>query len=335
MMVSVLGFSFIPLTIAVGRGADSPFLFNGVWRLGVVLCCVGYFLYWHRRLLFDGPAFSLVVRRIPSRWIALSVAGNLGYLPFAWAIRYVDLAVLAVLYELWAVFFVIYLSWLFRGAGRYRRLGLAAVLSLCLAAGGSALAVASQQGDLGLFARPWDAGVDLGIGVGLGLLTPATIALAAFGFRWGTERTAEMPEQTRYVSGGEKPAEAFFVIWALALGSIGAAVVSFVSGLAIGETITPWQTNSALIGGVFVTGVAVIAIRRANLATTDLSVNSLAYLTGPLALLWLFAAGLSSVAWPLLLVLGLLLIVSGNALMAFGQAFEQAVRYRMAKLTRR
>ena len=168
MMVSVLGFSFIPLTIALGRGADSPFLFNGIWRIGVVICCVAYFLHWHRRLFLDGSAFALVVRRIPSRWIALSVAGNLGYLPFTWAIRYVDLAVLAVLAELWPVFFVVYLSWLFRGQGRYRRLGLLAILSLCLAAVGSAFAVASQQGDLDLLVRPWDAGSELGIGVLLG-----------------------------------------------------------------------------------------------------------------------------------------------------------------------
>ena len=321
LFLAVLGFSLLPVTIAWGRGADSPFLFNAVWRAGVVICCLGYFLIWHRRLFVNGPAFALVIRRIPSRWILLSVIGNLGNLPFILAIRYVDPAVLAVLYELWAVFFVVYLSWLFRGQGRYRRLGFIALLSLLLAAGGSALAVASQQGDLGLLARPWDAGSNLLVGAALGLLTPATIALAAFGFRWGTERTAETPAQTLEDTGGEKAAEAFFVVWALTLGSIGAGVVSLAIGAGAGESLSLWQFNASLVGGVFVTGIAVIGVRRANLATTDLSVNALAYLTGPLALLWLFTAGLSDIAWPALLVGGLALIISGNALMAFGPAF--------------
>ena len=37
--VRVLGLSFIPLTIAFGRGAGSPHLFYGIWRVGVLLWC--------------------------------------------------------------------------------------------------------------------------------------------------------------------------------------------------------------------------------------------------------------------------------------------------------
>lgn len=35
MLLSVLAYSFIPLVIARSGAADSPFLFNSVWRFGL------------------------------------------------------------------------------------------------------------------------------------------------------------------------------------------------------------------------------------------------------------------------------------------------------------
>ena len=114
MAVSVLFFSLVPLAISL-MGAESPFLLNTGWRLGVVVGCFLFLsaFYWrHWRLLFD-PAIRMVIRqRIVSWRIFWATIGNFSYAIFALSTRSIDISIAAVLFGIWPISFIIYM-WIY------------------------------------------------------------------------------------------------------------------------------------------------------------------------------------------------------------------------------
>ena len=101
MMAAVLGFSFAPLAIVVGGGANSPFLVNLLWRVGLA---AGYFVYLAAfcRSLVRSPEFwSRFARRIlmlrrGCNWRRISylaVLGNFDIALFGLSTKFTDVKV--------------------------------------------------------------------------------------------------------------------------------------------------------------------------------------------------------------------------------------------------
>ena len=73
-----------------------------------------------RSLILNQVVLSLAARQAPSWTILWAAVANFDYLLFAWATRFVDVSIAAVLLETWAVFFILLTGWLLRAEGLYR-----------------------------------------------------------------------------------------------------------------------------------------------------------------------------------------------------------------------
>ena len=87
-----------------------------------------------------------------------------------------------------------------------------------------------------------------------------------------------------------------------------------VIGLILSETISWHQLLYALVSGLLVNTLGVIAFRAANQKTKDLGVNALAFATPLVALGWLWMFSTISVSHPDYLIMGALGIVASNLL---------------------
>ena len=311
MMVAALVYSLIPLVVALSGGAQVPFVFNAWLSLGVAVGCVLFLLVSFRGVRAD----FVVIRDRLVRWPAcgfllLACGGSLDYALFAWSLRFIDIMVAVILFEVSPVGTILCASWAFRGGGRYRRLGgfLLFLLSLCVA--GVVFANLSQVPGLEAVGVRFLWNSALGAGLVMGAVF--AVALSVFGVRWGVDLS-------RALSVG-RPA----VSVELACGVMALLVVSLVSvpvsagiGLAAGETLFPSGFLMALAGGVFANALASIAWRKSVLSTDNLGVNAIGFGAPVLSLLWLYwFAHTDVVRWHYLL-LGAGAILSSNLLITF------------------
>ncbi len=116
MLSAVFCYSWIPLVIALTGGADNPFLFSGAWRLGALLTYVAFLKVMYGPLL-NRDTFALIARRFLSakyRWLVLlTFASTADYALFALSVRFIDVPVTAVLFELWPIVAMLVLARLY------------------------------------------------------------------------------------------------------------------------------------------------------------------------------------------------------------------------------
>ena len=221
---------------------------------------------------------------------------------FFLASRIVDVSVVTVLTGLVPAVFVLLMYWLI--PGRYRRNLRSLSPFLFLAFLGSVLVVAGQAGGFGL-GSAWD--WSLAAGIFLSVLSVFTGAAEAWTFRWGVGLADWCPpghDQVRVVLFGS------MLVYAV-MGLPG-ALAGCVAGLALGERL-PWeQVVYAVFCGVFLQGVGNFLFRVANLATDNLGVNTLGYLTPLLSLGALAPFGFVGVASPVYLLVGAVTVVGAN-----------------------
>ena len=122
MALAVVLGSFVPLVIALGGGADAPFLFNSCWRLGAALGCFVVEVVFFRDLVGDGWRILWRCRGTGWFWAAgAALLGTLDYALFSASIQFVDVSVATVLIETYPVALVAVL--VLTGSRRMRRIG--------------------------------------------------------------------------------------------------------------------------------------------------------------------------------------------------------------------
>ena len=315
MLSAVLLWSCVPLIFAKSGGVDSPFLFNAVWRVGVVLS--GVFIFWgiFREIVLN-PAVWLVVGRNLFRWtLPMAMLNSFQFALFSWSTWFVDISVGAVLMEMWPVVLVFLMSRLLTEQRGYRR-NIGRVLPL-LALGflGVGFVVASQSGGFG-FLEVSGAGLLKGVSLGLGAAILG--GFDAFTFRWG-EDLAEKLEPVGLVPSVYRRVDVtlFGSLIAYGLTSIPGLVVSAGIGVARGEVLSHGVLLVGLTGGLLIHGSGNLLFRKANLTTTNLGVNALGYLTPALSVVLLavfFRVGVVRLDY---LVVGVVVIIATNLLVNF------------------
>ena len=124
MLIASVAYSVIPLVVNLAGGSHAPFLFNAWLRMGVAGACLLFLLVFFRSGHLRGGDVVLVWKRFvvwpASALIILAVAGSLDYALFAWSIRFIDITVAAILFEMYPVGIMLFAAWLFRGETRYR-----------------------------------------------------------------------------------------------------------------------------------------------------------------------------------------------------------------------
>ena len=314
MALAVVLGSFVPLVIALGGGADAPFLFNSCWRLGAALGCFVVEVVFFRDLVGDGWRILWRCRGTGWFWAAgAALLGTLDYALFSASIQFVDVSVATVLIETYPVALVAVL--VLTGSSRMRRIGFGRLFGGLLASFVGVLLVTAGQagGGLSVLRGLGDGGWGFAPGVALTLGVVLVVALTGFVLRWCEAvgmrfaAVAEMPVDPRAVA-------VCLLVGVLAVMNLVSVPLNLVVGLALGETLGVRSLLVAVfVGGLGVQAVTSVGWRAANLMSEDPGVNGLLYVVLPLSLAWLWLFGQVEVASFGYVLCGAALVLLANA----------------------
>ena len=312
MLIAVVCISLTPLWIAWSNGGRNPFFFNAVLRLDVAIVFGVYLWASYKHFLLDSVIMSLLWRRIFNWLIFFTAIGSFDFAAFAWASRFIDISIAAILFELWAVFIIFFMHRLYRKEHIYKKMDRMTIALLIFGFIGVSFVIASQSGALNYFAS--SSLVTFIFGICLALAGAIISAFAAFNFRWSTNLSNELVlKHERY---DVQSLNVFAVIFAYALGSVIAAPASLVIGAISGETIA-FSSILVVFGGAFAQGTGSILWRKSNLLSNSPTINAIAYAIPILSLGWLTLFAFVGVARPDFLIIGAGAIITANLLINF------------------
>ncbi len=321
MLLSVLGYSLIPLVIELGAGNSNPFHINIGFRVGVVLTSVSYLLLRHRNLFLNRHAIRLVPRWLLKWSTILLVLPSLDYAFFAWSLRYVDSIVTVLFYELWALWFILIMARLFRTTtdtpiSRYSETHYATwVLGAYILVG----FVFVTYGSVGTL--PQVINSQLFAGLLLATLAGLVGGISGYGFRWASDVRSQLPSHIAPPGGERDSAElalTVFVQFVSAALSIPLSVLlSWPLGIASGEGSDSLAVVPLLIsvGGGIIVALSGLCWKFANLKTIELDINLMYYLTPVFAIAWLWWQSDIQIARLDFVAIGATAILSGNLLL--------------------
>ena len=320
MILSVVGYSLIPLMVANGSGGDSPFLFVAGWRFGVALGLTVFLFTIFGDVLLHREVVRIITRRMFTWAMLFVILSQFDYVFFAWSTRFVDVSVAAILFETWPIFLILLTAVLFRREARYRTIKPDVMLLLAVGFMGFAFVAASETGGFGDWTDAQFANTLLGIGLVIVAIVLTTVS--AYQFRWGVDLSRALPSDL--VSGKNSAlVDICCVIVSSWIGNILASGINVVVGVSTGESIATGALTFALIGGIFGNALGNIAWRAANLMTTNLGINAISYATPIFSLIWLFLFAEVNISRVDFLIIGAAAIISTNLLINF----EAEVRF--------
>ena len=329
MLVAVIGFSAIPVYIAVADTHRAPFVFTAFLYAGQFVGLGAYTLLTYRALFFRRGPLGVIARQVVRPTMLLTLTGYLNYAFYSWSTEYIDPAVTTVIFGGWTFTTVLFVGWTFRSERRYERTSGALVGFMLIGFAGFALAILSQRADIFDFGQGAAPLIEVGIGVLLAVISMSMATLGSFVLKWGVE-TAQRVDAVADHPYEQSELEVAGVLTGIVVAALVAIPVNLVLGLARGESmlgISPgdlWSGGIALADyglafgvGLFSLGFCTALFRRANLMTRNLGIIGMTYGTLPVSLLWLALLGEIDVERPLYLAAGAALIVVSNLLVHF------------------
>lgn len=313
MLAAVIGYSLIPLAIALSGGEENPFFFNAAMNVGICVGLIVFLATAYRSQVQNGEVLKLVRRRAYSWPFALVAANNFGYAMFALSSRFIDISVTAILYEVSPIFVILLTAWLFRKEKRFNKLNQATLGLTFLAFFGVGFVIASQTGGFGDFNNL--SLMPLTFGALLAVAAAILASFSAVGLKWGVDLSKEIPIDARQ-NRPDSLIELFCVVVAGVIANCVAIPLSVLAGLANGETLSRDILMIGLVAGVFANAIPTILWRLSNVLTSDLGVYAIGYLAPIFALAWLFAFSLVE-AQPDFLIIGAAGIIAANLLINF------------------
>ena len=312
MLIAVIGFSSTPLFIALGGGAENPFLFNAGWRLGVVVGCLVFFWVRYRDIVLDRRVWISARKRMLSWAIFWGTISYFEIAFFSWSSQFVDISITLIVFELWPII-VIFLTARLLKERRYERLTprMLALLTLCFA--GLVFLTLSQTVSTNHDGNGTSA-LALGIGITLALISAILVSLTVYSLRWGVDLANEV---SNYHKIPKASLEMFGAVFGVAASSVVAFPVSAFIGFSTGEKLAIEGFGVSIVAGLFVGVMATICWRKANLITHNLGINAIAYMTPIISLVGLSMISKVNVPHPDLLVMGVAAIVTANLLISF------------------
>ena len=324
MLVAVIGFSAIPVYIAVADTHRAPFVFTAFLYAGQFVGLGAYTLLTYRALFFRRGPLGVIARQVVRPTMLLTLTGYLNYAFYSWSTEYIDPAVTTVIFGGWTFTTVLFVGWTFRSERRYERTSGALVGFMLVGFAGFALAILSQRADIFDFGQGAAPLIEVGIGVLLAVISMSMATLGSFVLKWGVE-TAQRVDAVADHPYEQSELEVAGVLTGIVVAALVAIPVNLALGLARGEsTVGLWSGGIALADyglafgvGLFSLGFCTALFRRANLMTRNLGIIGMTYGTLPVSLLWLALLGEIDVERPLYLAAGAALIVVSNLLVHF------------------
>ena len=324
MLVAVIGFSAIPVYIAVADTHRAPFVFTAFLYAGQFVGLGAYTLLTYRALFFRRGPLGVIARQVVRPTMLLTLTGYPNYAFYSWSTEYIDPAVTTVIFGGWTFTTVLFVGWTFRSERRYERTSGALVGFMLIGFAGFALAILSQRADIFDFGQGITPLLEVSIGVLLAVISMSMATLGSFVLKWGVE-TAQRVDAVAEHPYEQSELEVAGVLTGIVVAALVAIPVNLVLGLARGEsTVGLWSGGIALADyglafgvGLFSLGFCTALFRRANLMTRNLGIIGMTYGTLPVSLLWLALLGEIDVERPLYLAAGAALIVVSNLLVHF------------------
>ena len=314
LLIGVFFYSWLPLSIALSGGGESPFLFGAGMRFGAFVSVLVIVLVAYRRLVLNRAIWDLMWLSLRKhRWfgglLLVVVVAKLDYALLAWSTRYLDISVSTVTFELYHIAWIFVLA---RISGQSKQLSKWSFSLLFVAFSGVGFVVFSQSAGTG------DSTFNL-LDTTRGLILVAgAILIGAFwviAFKFGDLLDLEWKK-----SGESTQSIALFgALLASIIGSLIAAILSLVLG-GFQESFS-FEFNLLFILVPVLMGIghgiADSLYRLGNLINQSLGINAVTYLAPILALGWLFAFSLVEVSRVDYLVIGASAVIIANLLINF------------------
>ena len=319
MLIAVIGFSAIPVYIAVADTHRAPFVFTAFLYAGQFVGLGAYTVARYRLLFFRQRPLGAIARQVVRPTMLLTLTGYLNYAFYSWSTEYIDPAVTTVIFGGWTFSTVLFVGWTFRSEWRYERTSGALVGFMLIGFAGFALAILSQRADIFDFGQGITPLVEVAIGVVLAVISMSMATLGSFVLKWGVE-TAQRVDAAAAHPYEQSELEVAGVLTGIVVAALVATPVNLLLGLARGESpvgIAAPDYALAFVVGLFSLGFCTVLFRRANLITRNLGIIGMTYATLPLSLLWLALLQEIQVERPLFLAAGAALIVASNLLVHF------------------
>ena len=295
MLGSSVCYSTVHLTMALTAGAEAPFLWNAVFRLGGAAGGV-LALLLIRPTTPIRPVLKALARVSLRPEAALLLFPYLGFTLFALASSFAGYAIGVITFQVWPALLVLFMArWGNTTAANIRTTPTGWALTL-LCTLGAILAAASTGNTIG--------GT---LGLITGIAAAISAAATAWNFRWATRTVSALQtpgDQSLWT------ALMLLFIWGSALSALTAAALHWTLGSpALGQSL-----NTAVILPILATGLTMdasgtVLSRWANLQAATLMVNVCAYSSPVMSIALLFLTGHAGVDRPGLFVTGAALVI--------------------------
>ena len=313
MLAAVVLFSTLSVSFAIGGASNAPFLFVALAYLLVAINNIVY-LFWLYPLNRNWKTLEVIWKNLWHPTIFWTILAGFEYVFFAFSLKYLDVAVAAILIATWPIFLVVIMARMFKKQGRYEKLTVEKWILLAVAFIGVGFVIASQNTAIDnavgeLFTYYTIGGVVLVLlaAAAAGIGPPATV-------KWGAIVSQTIKEDNK------SDDELFFAIVANIIGKVVSGVGFVILSVLFGEhigSIGIVGVLSASAYGLFGLGIASILLRASNIKTTNLGVNALGYAIPAVSLIWLAFASLINVPHVDWLIIGVSAIIIANILLNF------------------
>ena len=303
--------STLPLALAIGSSNKSPFFFvTIIYVFGNLTNIIHLIGRYYEKINYK--TFKIILDRWQNPTIYWIAIARFDYVLFAFALKYIDVAIATILIGAGPIFITLITSGLFKKERRFQRITPKKWLLYIIGFAGCGLVIASQSNNMndavnGIFALTAIAGIILAIiSALLGSVTPASA------MKWGVIIAQEIQTQQ---SGPKttKDNELFFSIIATIIGRFISIILFLLLGLLAGESFSDIEPNgyaSAGLYGIFGTGVACVFLRLALLTTDNLGITAVSYAKPGIALIWLSLASLITIPHIDWLIVGAITIMA-------------------------
>ena len=323
VVVAVLLYSALPIVFSFGGASNAPFLFVAFIKLFSIFSSAVYLFYGYEEKM-NQATLKIILNHLRHKTIFWTVSTHFAYVIFAFALRYVDESIAAVLIETWCIFLVIFMARFFGEEDRYEKFTTQKWFLFAVAFVGIGFIVISQISTIDNVVSELFTVASLG-GVGLVLLAAL---LAATGFPanqlWGSyvqsqgkaSENANEEEEEDQKKEKSKEEEKFYTIVASIIGQILIVPALFVLGFFFEESFQFFGSMGiAATYGFLGLGVGDTLFRIANAKTRNLGINALFYLVPAVSLIWLGLASQIDVPHIDWLIIGVIAIITANLLL--------------------
>ena len=295
MLGSSVCYSTVHLTMALTAGAEAPFLWNAVFRLGGAAGGI-LALLLIRPATPIRPLLTQLARMSLRPEAALLLFPYLGFTLFALASSFAGYAIGVITFQVWPELFVLFMSrWGNTAAATVRTAPTSWALTL-LCTLGAVLAAASAGNTIGGALGPI-----------IGIAAAVSAAATAWNFRWAT----------RTISALQTPGDQslwttlmLLFIWGSALSALTAAALHWTLGSpALGQSLNTAAILPVLATGLTMDAGGTVLSRWANLQAATLMVNVCAYSSPVMSIVLLFFTGHAGVDRPGLFITGVALVM--------------------------